>query len=770
MAKEKGVAQPVMTRAAAAGIAVLALSSGAAAQIAPAPGTTGLSGASQSAPAAAAQASSSGIGDIVVTAQKRSESVQAIPLAVTALNGAGLQAKNATTVAAFAQQVPGLNVSEQVGQARVTLRGIGVDNISTGAESSVAFNQDGVFYSRSAAALASFYDVERIEVLRGPQGTLYGRNATGGSVNILTNRPTTSFEAGLDVTGGNDQTINSEGFVSGPLTDTLSGRFSFQTQHHDGYGKNLVTGDDVDTKNSQAGRGQLLFKPDDRLSILIGADYYRSKDRSNFYHYFGPAGETADGAPVTPTAILLGGYAASDPRDIATETDPHQHSQFYGARIDATYKLSDIASIRSISAYRRSEYTLSTSVSPFSIELFPLTSFERSNQYSQELQLNVDTGRNKLAVGLYYLHERIVGANAGPVNLLAVGGPDLFTQGFYGGGALKTDAAAAYAQDTYSLTDKFRLTLGGRYSWERKAVDDVSAFDLTRPYSPDNAPIGDRQIAHKSFKAFTPKVGIDYDVATHTLAYASFSRGFKSGTYNLGGDTPALKPEKVDAYEAGLKTTFADGRLRANIAGFYYNYTDLQVGKVQGEQVILENAATARIYGLEGEFTAKPTRDLTLSLNTSWLHARFRKYVTADQARPGGDGVTIDPSSGLPAFNLAGNTLSQSPNYTVNLGAEYVVHLSNASLRLRGESTWVDKVYFTPFDRDAVSQPAYNLQNAFVSYQKTGAAWSVSLFVRNLRNKTILASGQVATSLVGSPVIGFLQPPRTYGGTIGYRF
>jgi iron complex outermembrane receptor protein len=718
-------------------------------------------------------------GEIIVTAQKRSESVQKIPLAVSAIGGDSLQQRGATGLSALGQVVPGLNVSEQVGQARLTLRGIGVDNISTGAESSVAFNQDGIFYSRSAAALASFYDVDRVEVLRGPQGTLYGRNATGGSVNIITNGPTNSLHGALNLTGGNRETINGDGYLSGPLSDTVSARLSFQVQHHDGYGKNLVTGSDIDTKNSQAVRGQLRFKPTDRLSILVAADYYRSRDRSNSYHYFGPAGVTPAGAPITPTSLLLGGFAPASRRDIAAAHDPKARANFYGGRVDVGYEVSDNVTVRSLSAYRRSDYQVHSDISPLAVDLFPLTVTEKSDQFTQEFQLNIDKDSNKFVAGVFYLHETIDGSLAAPLNLLAVGGPNFFVQGFFAGGRLKTDAAAAYAQDTYSLTDALRLTLGGRFSWERKGVNDQSDFSFAMPYSPTNVPLVPHHIDDKTFKSFTPKIGIDIDLAPRTLAYASFSKGFKSGTYNLGSGGPPLRPEKVDAYEAGLKTTLADGMFRANIAGFYYNYSDLQVGKVQGQLVVLENAATARIYGLEGEFVARPVPDLSLSVNASWLHARFRSYTTADQARPSGDGATFVNASGVPvaagtpgavpAFNLSGNTLPQSPNYTISLAAEYAFHLPKGTLTVRGESNWSDRVYFSPFNRAPVSQPAYSLQNAFVSYDN-GENWRLSAFIKNIANKTILASGQVATSLLGSPVIGFVQPPRTFGATVGYRF
>ena len=580
---------------------------------------------------------SSGIADIVVTAQKRAESVQDIPIAVSAIGGEALAQRGVTDLTAIASTVPGLNVSEQVGQARLTLRGIGVDNISTGAESSVAFNQDGVFFSRSAAALASFYDVERVEVLRGPQGTLYGRNATGGSVNILTNRPTFSTKAGVSLTYGNYDTVNAEAYYSTGLSDTVAMRVAGQIQNHSGYGENRLTGADVDNKHSQAVRGQLLFEPNERLTILVGADYYNQKDRSNTYHYFGPAGFTAAGALVTPTGLLLGGFDPG-PRNVASVRNPSNNAEFWGARADISYELTDGFSLRSLSAYRSSDFLVESDLNPIGVNLFPIDFGETSDEYSQELQLNLDTDRHKLVVGAFYMHENIDGFIKGPLNLRAVGGPDLFVQGFYSGGRLKTDAAAVFAQDSYSVTDRLRLTLGARYSWERKKVADQSDFNFDDLYDAANGPRSPVHRATKSFNAFTPKIGVDFDIADKVMVYASYSKGFKAGTFNLGSAGPALDPEKVDAYEVGLKSTLLDGHLRANISGFYYDYSDLQVGKVQGQLLGLENAAAAEIYGIEGEFALEPVRDLIIGLNASWLHARFKSYVTADQARPGAMG------------------------------------------------------------------------------------------------------------------------------------
>jgi len=709
--------------------------------------------------------------DIVVTAQRRSETLQSVPLAVSAVSGDSMKERNISNLSQLSQQVPNLYIGDQVGQARVTLRGIGIESISTGTDGSIAFNTDGVYFSRTATALASFYDLERLEVLRGPQGTLYGRNATGGSVNLITAKPTSTPEGYVNLTYGNYDTFTTEGAFGGPIAgDKVRARVSFQTQQHDGYGRNVVTGNDVDDKNSKAIRGLLEFRPTDRLSLLLTADYYHSDDHSNVYHYLGAGAQTAAGVPIVPAVLRLGGFVASDPRDIASGRDPRSRQTFYGGLANLTYE-GDGFVIKSLTSARRSKYLVKdTDVSGGSIVLTPLQISEDSKQFSQELQLSTESEKNKFVSGLYYFHESNIGQQFVPYNGLLVGRGDTFLQGFFGGGRIKTKAGAIYAQDTYSVTPELRLTLGARYSIEKKSVDDQSQFDLARPFSLTNPILTPHHIDDKTFRSFTPKIGIDYNIAPDVMFYASFSKGFKSGTYNLGGVSPALRPEKVDAYEVGLKSTFLDRRVRANLAGFYYDYSDLQVGLVRGVLLSLENAATARIYGIEGELTVRPIdAPLVLSLNASWLHARYTSYVSADNNRPNGDGVTVD-GNGAPAFNLKGNALSRAPNYTINAAIEYSWDVGAGKMTLRGEGFWSDRVYFTPFNVKALSQAPYQLFNVFLNYD-INDNWSVRLYGKNLGDKTIRAGSQsAAVNPLGGPIIGLVQAPRTYGVTVGYRF
>ena len=708
--------------------------------------------------------------EIVVTAQKREETVQRIPLAVTALGGAALQERDATTVASLAPLVPNFKMSEEVGQPRITLRGIGVDNTAAGAESSIAFNQDGVYYSRPSAIFASMYDIARIEVLRGPQGTLYGRNATGGSVNIITNQPTDTLHAAVNVTGGNHETFNSEGFLSGPLGDVLAGRVSYSIQHHAGYGENLITGSDIDNRDSQAVRAQLLAKPTTDLTVLLSADYSHQKDRSNGYHQFAGVGYTPAGQPVTPLGIALGGAPAPDPRDIASPLDPLTKNIFYGGRLEVRYRLSDVVSLESLSAYRYSDTYNITDGNPLTVApIVAIYAPEKSRQYSQEFQLNADTESNKFVSGLYYLRERDDATHFAPLSLAVLGGPNILAQGVTVGGALNTDAAAIYGQDTYSVTSRLRFTLGARYSWERKGAVRVSEIDFARLFSPDNRPLTPYDVQHETFTAFTPKVGVDFDLAEHTMIYASFSRGFKSGTYGLGDLAPALRPERVTAYEGGIKSTLFDDRLRVNLAGFFYSYKDLQVNRVVNTVTILENAATARIYGMESEIQLKPfDAPFMLYGNASWLHARFLNYTAIDPNRPFGDGVT--QFEGVPAFNLAGNALPQSPNVTALLGAQYGIPMLGGVTQLRAEGSWTDRAYFNAFNTTQLSQGSHVIINGFLNWISRDDHWKLMAYLKNATDKRVWTFAETAGPIIGSAAGGFLDPPRTFGLTVGYQY
>ncbi|WP_176598755.1 TonB-dependent receptor [Sphingobium sp. 15-1] len=712
------------------------------------------------------------MGEIIVTAQKRAESAQNVPIAISAVSGEALAKSGISGLEGLQTSVPNLSIGQTTGTARIALRGVGSENLGTGAEGSIAFHVNGVFIARTAAALSSFYDIDRIEVLRGPQGTLYGRNATSGAINVITRRPTRAPEGYVNFTYGNYDSLKVEGAVSGPIVeDRILARFAFLSDNHDGYGRNIVTGKDIDNARRISARGAVEFLPTDRLSLLVTADYHHENDRNYAYHFFDSVGQDAAGNPITPTGILAGGITAPDRRDIASERNPKNVRNFWGVSAELSWDL-DFGQVRSLTAYRRTKYLTETDLDQTSVAIAsPLIQSEDSRQFSQELQVSGNTDRLNWLLGVYYFHEKDVASVGGPFSTVTVGGPlpGYLAQGIEATGPLFTDAAAAFGQLTYEVLPDLRVTLGARYSWEQKKVDNVIQLDFVRPYDPSN-PIIPALIQQDSqtFKAFTPRVSVDYKLDPNTLLYASFSKGFKSGNFNLGLVQPALKPEKITAYEAGVKTTLGNGLLRFNLAGFYYDYTDLQVGKVIGTFLGLENAATASIYGIEIESRLRPARNLEFDANFSWLHARFDDYISIDPARPGGDGVTTD--GGVPAFNLKGNRLSQAPDFTASGGAQYRLDIGDYALTLRGELSWTDRIYFSPFNQLEVSQGPKTKGNAFITFAAADDRWSLTAFAKNIGGRRYIQNAYVNSGLVGFTVTGGLEEPRLYGMTARFKF
>jgi iron complex outermembrane recepter protein len=741
-----------------------------------------------------------GITEIIVTAQKRSESLQKVPLAITAITSENLERSGITDLQGIVSNVPNLNLGAQLGFAKVALRGIGLENISAGAEGSIAFHMDGVFLSRTITALASFYDVEQIEVLRGPQGTLYGRNATGGAINITTRKPTEELSGYFKLTGGNYGRITTEGAVSGAIVPgKLSARIAFQMQNRDGYGKNIATGNNIDDLNTRAIRATLRFTPGDAATIDLTADYFRQKDRGGGYHITGTGGFTAPGVPIIPDGILLGDRFAPNLRDINNTTDPNNFARFWGLTGKSTFDLSDNVQLMSLTSYRSTFNDTKTDLDGVALFLVRQFQFERAKQFSQEVQLSGSGDRLTWLLGGYYFRETTNGTQANPFNpglTLSPFLPNQISAGYLGSGFIKTRALAGFGQASYEVVDNLRLTLGARYSWEKKINQDRFAFDLFTPYNGRDLAVpqfilGPRD---KTFKSFTPRIALDYQAMPDTLLYASWAKGFKAGTYSLGSLTNPVDPEKINAFEAGVKTSFMDRRVRLNIAGFYYDYKDLQIGKVVGTTqatLVLENAATAKIYGLEAELTAQVTDNFEVNANASWLHARFNDYVSADPARAFGDGRTFVDANGnflpgvtstspcllalpaptcAPAFNLKGNSLSQAPDFTVFVGAQYTIPSRLGEFKLRGEMSWRDRVYFTPFNLDYVSQAPNTRFNAFINWTSNDDQWTGQLFMKNIGNKTVVGNAGVSTGIIGFPLNGYLEDPRTYGVTLGYKF
>jgi iron complex outermembrane receptor protein len=697
-----------------------------------------------------------GIADIVVTAQKRAENVQDIPLAITAVSGDTLAERQVTGVDALATIAPSVNFGTYGGSARIAVRGIGFDTVNPGAEGRIAYHVDGVYISRPGAQLGTFFDVERVEVLRGPQGTLYGRNATGGSINVITRQPTREPSGYANLTVGNFGRVAVDAALSGALTDGVSARIAVMSNNRGGYGKNEFTGNDIDDANQRGARVMLRLEPTEALTIDLSGDYYRENDHAYGIHYFGQY------SPAIPLrGVVLGGHTASRLRNINSEFDPKNDRELYGFSGTATLDLGDVT-LKSITAYRHSDYRVLTELDQTELPLTIFPFFERAHQFSEELQLSGKFGRSNWIVGGYYFKENIYGGSQVTRNLAVVGGPNRMTNGYRAEGETDTEAMAIFGQIDFALTDAIKLIAGARYNHETIDIRDQFQLDFVRDYSPtaslNNLP-GFPRSATTSNNAFTPKLGVEYNAGNDLLLYATVSKGFKSGGFNLGVNVPAFSPEKIWAYEGGVKFTTADRALRANLAGFYYDYKNLQVSKVINSQVITENAASASLYGAELELTAIPVEGLQLDGTLSYLHSEYKDFVSAD---PGN--LAAGPR------NLAGNQLTQAPKFTMNAGMQYSWPSLGGELTLRGEANHVSRVYFTAFNVNQVSQAANTKFNAFLTYRSGDDHWSGTLFARNITDKVTRANGLMSSAVVGAPVTGSVSAPRTFGATIGYRF
>lgn len=713
-------------------------------------------------------------GEIIVTALRRDTTLQKTPAAVTAISGEEMASRGINTVEDLAAVVPAVSFGKNIGQAHIAVRGIGSDSVVAGQDPRVAFYQDGVYIARPDAQLAGMFDVESVQVLKGPQGTLYGRNATGGAIVITSARPTDEMAGYFRAGYGNYNALRLEMAASGPVSDTLSVRFAAKYERHDGYGKNVVTGTDIDDKDEIGVRASALWRPVEGLELLTIFDYSNEADRANSLHYFGNArpGVVAKG-------LLLGGTALLNSRDIASDIDPRVHIRTWGIAQHVTYD-AGWATFKSVTAYRKVQSSNLVDIDGTSIQLGFDELFNNSKQLSEELTVDGKVGdRLSWLLGGQYFYEDIGPAGSEiPISSAAIGGPlNSVRDAFYALGFQKTHGLAAYGQLSYEILDGLKLTVGGRYSTEKKKLDDDFQLDFSRPWTPGGPLVstpGFPRHLEDRFSRFTPTATIEYQVTPEIFTYFTYSQGFKSGGYAFGVNQPAYRPEKITNYEGGIKTTLMNGAVTANLIGFHYDYTDLQVTQVRGNVSVTENAASAKVDGLEVELAFRPVHGVAIGGNYAYVNAKYKDFMTVDPSNAiipncvaGGFG-TVN-SSGQCVQDLSGNTLSQAPKHSFMVYASGTMNVGNNELTLRADYNYRSKQFFTPFENNLVSQKGYGILSSSLRLENE-AGWSVEGYVRNITDKKAIAQTYVSSTLFGTPVLGTLIAPRTYGVTLGYKF
>ncbi|MGE4431260.1 MAG: TonB-dependent receptor [Sphingobium sp.] len=676
------------------------------------------------------------VGDIVVTAQRRNQRLQDVPIAVAAVSGEQLQARGITSTESLAAAVPGLTVTTAGPSGKLFIRGIGADAGDPANEPSVATYIDGVYVAAPSAAIFEFNSVEQIEVLKGPQGTLFGRNATGGVVLIRTRDPSFDASASAEIGYANYDTFTANAYVTAPLSDTvafnLAGQFRDQG---DGFGRNLVRGDKTYVRDDLSIRGKLLFQPSDATKIVLAGDYDRLNTSGNDYQ--GPQGTVgADGQVIDlrPYDTVNGEVSRTNIRN-------------YGGSLTIEQDLG-FASLKSISAYRRVRGPQNKSdldKSPAPIALSDLVLTQRS--YSQELHLASNgSGPFTWLAGAYYFDTT---AGYDPAGF---DGTD-FGIRVDVTGLVYTKSLAAFAQGTYALTPELNVTAGFRYTWDRQKHRTMTESPLLGVLVPWET---DRQRIQKP----TWRLAVDYKFTPNILGYMSYNRGVKSGGYSpleaASSPLDNFAPERLDAYEAGFKTDLINRQLRFNLSAFWYEYKNIQVFITKGASSYTESGGAARIKGFDMDLQAAPSDRLTFTAGIAYTDGKYTDFDNATAYLPTGGAASI--------VNATGNRTVNTPKWTVNSTINYAVPLASGTLAFSGSAAFTDKYFFTADNR--AMQDDVLLLNSRIRWESEDEKLSLSVWGRNLTDERYYAGFNISNY---GDLIQF-SAPRTYGITVGTRF
>jgi len=735
-----------------------------------------------SAGAAAAQTStqdSGAIEEIVVTAQKRSENLQDVPVSVTALTSDALAARGVNNVLALNNLAPGMRISaaDAAANPKIYIRGVGLSDFNPNASSGVGVYVDGVYIGSPLAQMAGFFDLAQVEVLRGPQGTLYGRNTNGGAINITTKRPSQTFGADASLEYSTFNAVTADLGVGGPIVaDKLAFRVAGQYARDDGYTYNRVTGHDLNAANHWAGRVSLLYTPREDFELLTQVNRYVNRGDATAPGHralfpssaavTGPDGFCASNAYASGKCADLFGYADTDnnPRAVDANLEGKDKVDLFGASSQATWKLGgmSLVSVTSWQWAHRNDLE-NTDASPR--QMLEINYRSRQNQFTQELRLQSDDSSARLnwVLGAYFMDEKVEDNTrqdvlrdlrplfvtpANPTGVSLANSVATFGYPY----TQKTKGYAVFGQADYKLTERLTGTVGLRWSADDKSIDYKSQAE-------DGLVILLTSKQNKTFSALSGRLGLRYAVSDDTNVYATYNRGYKSGGFFGGLATTAaeMEPydnETLDAYELGMKSEFLDRRVRLNVSGFYYDYKNQQVFAQTTRNgltvLVLDNAANSKVWGGEAEITARPVQPLTLTAGVSLLHAKYGDYFTEGK-------------------DFTGNWLPQSPKVTFNAAATWVAPLANgASIVANVDANYSSKVYFDNSNAARLSQDAVWIAGAQLSWRSPDRKIEAGAFARNLFDKTYTVALSNIDSL-GEDLLSYNRP-RSLGIFLRYHY
>ena len=706
-----------------------------------------------------------GVGEIIVTAQKRAERLQDVPIAVSAFDEAKLTETGFDEISDLTQLVPGMQFGNFGPVAFVALRGISYENTTAAGDPGVALHLDGVYIGRPVATLFSAFDTERTEVLRGPQGTLYGRNATGGSVNLITKKPTDEFEGSFEATVGNYDWFRERGMINVPLSDTVRARITGFKEDRTGFTRNTFPGGTRANGADNWGlRGHIDIDLADNFNILLSANYVNVGGT-------GSQPEVREPFPAAGTSIPGFGAGAfgnnvNDLRPFIEAKDVREHVDNDLLLLSSTMTWDfESFSIKSISAYGESNFFSRQDSDSSPVDIAELNLVENASQFSQELQILSPGGSNfEWIVGLYYFNEDAFRSSRflGPRFDATVAQFPNLEFGVDLGGTVSTESYAAFGQFTWHFTDTLSLTAGGRIPHDsRNGVNDITL----RAVNPNFPPVIVMLPSSISSTEPTGRVTLDWKATDDILVYATAARGYKSGGINQQSASAnrTFEPEFVDSYEGGIKSQLFGRSLQLNLAGFYNEYNDLQFQVFGFAGPEAANAGQAHAYGFEAEWVAVPTDYLTFDGSFSYLSTAYDELLFA--------------VSGTTAVDLSGKELSRAPEFTFALGATVGGPLGGGmgDLKLRGDVSYQDSAFYTPFNRPADRTSSYTNVNLRLLWTSENGRYNAQLFVTNLfdtvqEGNLLRGVGFVDEPNGGGQEFVTYRPPQQYGLTVGFSF
>ncbi len=750
---------------------------------------------------AVSYAASTEIEEIVVTAQKRETNLQQTPIAITAITQEQIQLNRIQDFADIALHTPSMSYTELQGFSQASIRGVGTDLTNLANETAIAMYEDGVYRGATFSQTVPQFDLERIEVLRGPQGTLYGRNATGGAINIITRMPSTTPQFNASFTGGNYDRIRVELGASGPIADGILGRASFVTDSHSGFNDNKTLGDSEGDDSLKGGHAALQFDLSETAELVLRGNYTRNHGNTGVFMVreisptaLGIAPDNLGGILTVP-GLAGPGVSLADAFGLTFPqagqpivVDPDDHDSYsndptknnvkqYGGSATLSMQFGDVTS-KLILGRQDAKWVGDTDTDGTDITMLFQAGQQSNRQNTAELNFsgNYWNDRATWMIGAFYFQEDgythfyydlpalqqtyealfgIFGPSGVPLppGSLAFFGTRLShgqtdTAPFLDfRGNQNSKSWAYFGQTTVDIIDNLHLTLGARYTDDTK--------DMHRELSNNLGGAPCDQHINQEWNETTGTGIINYDFTENVMAYLSASKGFKAGGFNVSECEGPFDPETIWAYELGAKAKLFDNRLQLNAATFVYKYDDIQVNRFVNNASSITNAAEADIYGAELEFVALVGGGFEVDGGVTYLNTEY-----------GGGASFSNPILGGPPISVDGNDTLRSPPWKTYIGAQYEWDTGLGRFIFRADMTYSDSFYFDVFqaslpNQDKMEQDAYTITNAHIAWESTDAKYSGQLFCQNITDELYANSSQ-AVGTTGA-VMSQYTSPRQFG-------